>query len=83
MSKFHNKYWYRDGSAKRCYVCISPQVKTVDIAFIDGYWSQTCEYEEVCAKCGTRLAYWAYGSYDPCWLMATEEELRAHRHDTN
>lgn len=79
MAKFHDKYWYRDGQAKRCYVCISPRVKTNVVGLIDGYMSEVCEYEEVCEKCGTRLAYWAYGSYDPCWLMATEEELRSHR----
>lgn len=85
MAKFHDKYWYRDGQAKRCYVCISPQVKHVMIDYLDvgiGYGiGPESEYEEVCEKCGTRLAYWAYGSYDPCWLMATEEELRADRRE--
>lgn len=77
MAKFHDKYWYRDGMAKRCYKCISPQIEHKTVDALDGHLE--LEYEEVCKKCGARLAYWAYGHYDPCWLMTTEEELRGDR----
>lgn len=80
MSKFHDKFWYRDGQAKRCYVCISPQVERITVDTIDGHLE--CEYEEVCRKCKTRLAYWAYGYYYPCWLMSTKEELTGERNGT-
>lgn len=30
----------------------------------DSIGSIVCEYEELCAKCGTRCAYWSYGSYE-------------------
>lgn len=83
MSKYHDEFWNKDGSAKKCYVCDSTNIKTIDTAFIDGYWSDTCEKEERCADCGELLAYWTYGHYVPDWLMTDEDQLRSERNDNH
>ena len=59
--KLYRKFWDKDGSAKRCFLCISPQVKTEVISMLD---YTVCEYREVCMKCKSVLSYWAYGGYD-------------------
>ena len=74
--KFHDKYFYRDGEPKRCYVCISPDISS---RVMDTIESHVCEEEHYCKKCGSVLAYWAYGYFSPDWLRSTESELKSHR----
>lgn len=76
MAKFHNKFWNRDGSAKRCFVCISPQIET---NVIDSFSHTVCEFEEVCKKCNTALSYWSFGSYDRGVFTETKEKLLEFR----
>lgn len=78
MAKFHDKYFYRDGSAKRCVICLSRDLGTNVIDTLD---YTVCEYEEYCKKCHTRLAYWSYGYYDPDWRMTTEDEFKEIRRE--
>lgn len=76
MAKFHDKFWHRDGTPKRCWRCISPSYDWVGLDSIEG---QVCEYKYVCSKCNAVLAYWAYGYYDCDHEMTSEAEFKQMR----
>jgi hypothetical protein len=59
-------YFYDNGHPKRCTHCHSNnldyQVKATDC----GYES---EKQYFCTSCKHIVGYWAYGYFDPCFLM--------------
>mgnify|MGYP006890187614 CR=1 FL=1 len=63
-----NIHYYEDGSPKRCYKCGCDTFNDVvrsTLAVLDNGGGPAMEIEYFCANCGTSLAYWAYGSFDP------------------
>lgn len=64
-----------EGATLKCFKCGSTNIKHVTrdvIPVLDNGTGPECEFSEECADCGTILAYWAYGSYDPTFVFAGE-----------
>lgn len=59
-------YFNKDNSPIRCTQCSSKSKEFITIDTIDYV---LCESEVKCGKCGSSLGYWAYGYYDPAYLM--------------
>lgn len=65
---FDHEHFNEDYTPKICY-CGSERFTQHTCSTDAGYVS---EFEIKCAVCKQRLAYWAYGHYDPCFAV---EEL--------
>lgn len=65
-----------DGAPVKCWKCGSAEQQEVVRDFLDVFQGQgpVCEYEVFCADCGTSIAYWAYGSFDPSYLRQKQED---------
>lgn len=57
-----NKYYDDDGWPKKCPKC---RCKRIDSGTIDTINGTVSEEEFRCHSCGTVVAYWAYGYFDP------------------
>ena len=66
---FNHQHYNSDYTPKACYQCEHTQF-TQHTCAIDG--GHVSEHELKCANCRVRVAYWAYGYYDPCFAV---EEL--------
>ena len=66
MEEKGRRYFNKDHSPKRCTKCEEQRITTKTMAVDGGYAS---EVEYACYLCGTRLGYYAYGFFDPCFEM--------------
>jgi len=61
---FDSENYNSDASPKKCKYCGGIHFLEMTKAVDSGY---TSEFEIVCWSCSATVAYWAYGSYDPCF----------------
>lgn len=64
-------YFNSDGEPKRCIHCnndkfTSKVTSSFDVGVGTGI---TCEEEILCKKCDSVVGYWAYGGYDPRFMI--------------
>lgn len=64
-----NRNYDPEGKCVKCPNCASVDFKEYVLDRIDGYMTQPCETEIRCAKCHEQVNYWAYGSFDPCFMF--------------
>ncbi len=59
-------YFNDDHSPKRCTHCGCKHFVTNPKEFIN---RRVAEEEHTCLRCNKVAGYWAYGSFDPCFVM--------------
>ncbi len=59
-----------NGEPVKCWKCGCTEQREEVRSMVDVLYGQgpVCEYEVFCAKCGTGIGYWAYGSFDPRYM---------------
>lgn len=65
-------YFYSDNSPKQCTHCNSSKIDSTVTEWLDvgfGNCGPTSEEEYYCKKCNNIVGYWAYGYFDPCFMM--------------
>lgn len=65
-------YFYDNGRPKRCTHCHSVKIDSKVKEWLDvgvGNCGPILEEEYFCVKCGHVAAYWAYGYFDPYFMM--------------
>ena len=60
------RYFNKDHSPRRCVRCGCQQINSRVISVDGGTASEISYY---CFLCDRRLGYYAYGSFDPCFIM--------------
>lgn len=63
-------HYFEDGHPKTCRSCGGAVFNDIVRDFIDvgvPGGSLATEIEYVCESCGSTVAYWAYGSFDPAY----------------
>ena len=66
MKRDPDIYFNKNHGPKKCTKCDGVHINAATKATDGGYAS---EVEYICNNCGTILGYWAYGSFDPCFIM--------------
>lgn len=60
------------GRPRKCCECGSEDIRSLALSFDGGYQSESAE---ICYECGTNVGYFAYGHYDPVYMMDFAEEF--------
>ena len=64
-----SEFYADDGQPIKCFTCGGTKIAEHVRGVIDFYMGQgpASEIEYVCDGCGTTVAYWAYGHFDPSY----------------
>jgi len=72
-----------NGKPVKCWKCGCTEQREEVRSMVDVLYGQgpVCEYEVFCAKCGTGIGYWAYGSFDSRYMRDMMANVQGQRGD--